>query len=74
MIKAHYRLTLSNPRGRMVPVPAQIAALKRMRMLRARGLSYRAIGEKLLREGHVPARARAWSIRVVRNLILRQPA
>lgn len=58
-------------RGRMVAVPTEAATLRRMKALRQRGLTYRAIGEKLMKEGRRPRDAKRWSIPVVRTQILR---
>ncbi|MFO0931129.1 MAG: recombinase family protein [Planctomycetota bacterium] len=59
--------------GRMVADPAQQKTLVRMRTLRSRGETYRAIGARLLAEGRRPARAKAWSIGMVRSLVHRAP-
>jgi site-specific DNA recombinase len=58
--------------GKMIVVPVQQETLLRMRRLRSRGVAYRVIGERLMAEGRRPARAKAWSIPVVRSLILRK--
>jgi site-specific DNA recombinase len=60
--------------GRMRAVPKQQATLARMRALRRRGHSYAEIGRRLDAAGHGPARARAWTIGMVRTLCLRQEA
>jgi uncharacterized protein YoaH (UPF0181 family) len=41
----------SNRVGHRVPIPEQQAALARMRTLRAEGLSFRAIAERIAAEG-----------------------
>jgi DNA invertase Pin-like site-specific DNA recombinase len=48
---------------------AELAAAERARALRAEHLTLRAIGARLLDEGHRPRRAAAWSPVVVRRLI-----
>ncbi|MCC7139019.1 MAG: hypothetical protein IT460_11410 [Planctomycetes bacterium] len=60
--------------GRMIADPAQQKTLVRMRTLRSRGVTYREIGVRLLAEGRRPARAKAWSIGMVRSLVNRVPA
>jgi hypothetical protein len=57
--------------GRMVPVPAEQETLKRVMVLRKRGLTFRAIGDRLTKEGRHPSRALLWAAPVVRALVLR---
>jgi DNA invertase Pin-like site-specific DNA recombinase len=54
----------------LVEVPEELATIKRVKVLRERGLSFRDIGKALLKEGLRPRRARAWSPAVVRRLVL----
>ncbi len=54
----------------LVEVPEEVAIIARVRELRARGSSFRAICGILLKEGHRPRRADAWSPAVVRRLAL----
>ena len=56
----------------MREVPEQLKTLKRMSALRSRGLSYARIGARLMKEGRPPARAKSWSVPVVRTLVLRE--
>jgi DNA invertase Pin-like site-specific DNA recombinase len=58
-------------KGRMVAVPEQQETWKRMKRLRARGVTYREIGTRLMREGRPPARAKTWGIGMLRSLCLR---
>lgn len=54
----------------LMEVPEEMAIIARVRALRAKGTSFRAIGRILLNEGHRPRRAAAWSPAVVRRLAL----
>jgi DNA invertase Pin-like site-specific DNA recombinase len=57
--------------GKMREDPAQQHTLRRMKALRRRGLSHRAIGAKLDGEGRGPARAARWGLGMVRSLCIR---
>lgn len=57
--------------GELVPIPEQIAALDRMRRLRRRGMSTRAIAATLTAEGHPTARGGAWSSPTVARILER---
>lgn len=57
-----------NKRG---PVPAEQAALRRMRELRADGASTREIAQVLTTEGHPTARGGAWSSPTVARILAR---
>jgi DNA invertase Pin-like site-specific DNA recombinase len=57
-------------RGRStLEAPAERAAIARMKELRADGLSYRQIADRLLAEGHRPRHAKRWSSATVYSLV-----
>ena len=67
----HPPFGFSHKDGQVVPDPAQQKTHARMKLLRAKGLTFREIGERLTREGCRPARAKSWSTMVLRKLIAR---
>jgi DNA invertase Pin-like site-specific DNA recombinase len=52
----------------MEPDPREQATLRRMRTLRTRGLSYRALAERLIEEGHRPRTGRTWHLTLLVKL------
>lgn len=62
----------SNPNGALVPVPAEQAALRRMRELRAGGASTHQIADVLTTEGHPTKRGGRWSSATVAHILSRQ--
>lgn len=62
----------SNPNGALVPVPAEQAALRRMRELRAGGASTHQIADVLTTEGHPTKRGGRWSSATVARILARQ--
>jgi DNA invertase Pin-like site-specific DNA recombinase len=57
--------------GILVPDDDEQAALRRLLELRAEGLSLRAIGDRLLSEGHQPKRSDRWHPKVLAALLER---
>ena len=56
----------------LVPVPAEQAALTRMREVRAEGATYEAIARVLRREGYPTKRGGQWHGKVVRDVLKRE--
>ncbi len=60
-----------NPAGALVPVPAEQAALERMKSLHSQGKSTRELAEILTAEGHPTKRGGKWSSPTVSRILSR---
>lgn len=60
--------------GTLAPVPEQLATVARMRELRARGESFRAIAARLTAESRPTAKGGRWGPKVVRAILSRPAA
>lgn len=66
-----YGFTLAADGRRLVPHAAEQRTLARALALRAEGLSVRAVGRQLTREGHRTRRGGAWSVSHLHGLLVR---
>ncbi len=60
--------------GELAPHEAEQRALQRLVELRQQGVSWRAAGACLIREGYQPKRARVWHPETLRRMVQRHAA
>ena len=69
--RAEYGFDVAPDGVRLVRNEREQAGIARMRVLRAEGLSLRAVGERLTAEGFTPKSGGAWHAKVVRDVLAR---